>query len=99
MKILPALVAASLAIALSGPGFAQNHDRDRPAPNAPQAQQSGYGVWNKNWGDRPPASPSHWKKKDDWYRHVRACQQKYRSYNAHSDAYRLGAGKTRRCTL
>lgn len=99
MKILPALIAASLAIALSGPGIAQSHGRNQPEPKAPQAQQSGYGAWNKSWGARPPAPPSHWKKKSDWYRHVRACQQKYRSYNAHSDNYRLGAGKTRRCTL
>jgi len=32
-------------------------------------------------------------------RHVRACQAKYRSYNARTDSYRTRSGQTRRCTL
>lgn len=71
--------------AMAGPGKA--------ASNAP------YGRWDRNWGSRPPAPPKHWTRKGDWYRHVRACQQKFRSYNARTDTYRTSAGKTRRCPV
>lgn len=60
---------------------------------------SPYGRWDQSWGAQPPAPPKHWSKKSDWHRHVRACQQKYRSYNARTDSYRTQSGKTLRCRL
>lgn len=63
------------------------------------ASNEPYGRWDRNWGNRPSAPPKHWRNKRDWHRHVRACQQKYRSYNARTDTYRTSAGKTRRCPV
>ncbi|MFC4253910.1 hypothetical protein GRI97_00655 [Altererythrobacter xixiisoli] len=60
---------------------------------------SQYGNWNTGWGIRPGAPPAHWNNKGDWYRHVRACQQKFRSYRAATDTYRTNSGRTVRCTL
>ncbi|GEM_PF-1117259 len=60
---------------------------------------SQYGNWNTAWGARPSAPPAHWSNKGDWYRHVRACQQKFRSYRAATDTYRTNSGRTVRCTL
>lgn len=68
------------------------------APGAGQSAQS-YGTWRSSWGERPPAPPSHWKRKGDWYRHVRACQQRYHYYYARTDTYRTRTGAMRRCTL
>lgn len=75
-----------------------------PAParndgKARQASDRTYGTWNSSWGSRPPAPPRHWTKTADWHRHVRACQVKFRSYDARTDTYRTHSGKTRRCTL
>jgi hypothetical protein len=70
----------------------------KPGPgNA--ASNEPYGRWDRNWGSRPPAPPKHWTRKGDWHRHVRACRQKFRSYNARTDTYRTSAGKTRRCPV
>ncbi|WP_414902432.1 BA14K family protein [Sphingomonas flavalba] len=65
---------------------------------SPQADQK-YGAWSSSWGARPPAPPKHWTKASDWHRHVRACQQRYRSYNARTDSYRARSGKAVRCRL
>jgi len=75
-------------------GHAQPAQADRPA-----ASSHPYGSWNNSWGATPPAPPSHWTRKSDWYRHVRACQQRYRSYNARTDTYRTNAGRSNRCAL
>jgi hypothetical protein len=64
-----------------------------------QSTRNSYGTWNHSWGTRPSAPPKHWSKTGDWYRHVRACQQRYRSYNARTDTFRTNSGHTRRCTL
>ena len=58
-----------------------------------------YGNWNRSWGAQPSAPPRHWTRTNDWYRHVRACQQRFRSYNARTDTYRSNSGRTVRCTL
>jgi hypothetical protein len=58
-----------------------------------------YGQWNARWGARPPAPPRHWTRRGDWYRHVRACQLRFRSYNPRTDTYVVRRGVTRRCPL
>lgn len=74
----------------------------KPAPSkakpAPQGDAR-YGQWDKSWGTRPPAPPKHFTKHGDWYRHVRACQRAYRSYNSRTDSYRSRDGRTLRCRL
>ena len=81
----------------------QTQNQQKPGSKAPQGrpQQSNsqYGSWNNSWGKAPPAPPKHWSKKGDWHRHVRACQQRYKSYNASSDTYRTYSGKSIRCKL
>lgn len=58
-----------------------------------------YGRWEEGWGPRPPAPPHHFTRHEDWYRHVRACQQRYKSYNPRTDMYMARPGHARRCTL
>lgn len=73
---------------------------NRPVAGRPGAGGGqGYGNWDNRWGSRPPAPPRHWTKKNDWHRHVRACGQRYRSYNARTDMFVLRPGVTRRCYL
>lgn len=108
MKILKScIVGAALILAIPATAAAQPGNRqeqsasrkDAPKP-APQTAANGpYGRWDRSWGARPPAPPKHWTKKGDWHRHVRACQKKYRSYNARTDTFRTSGGKARRCTL
>ncbi|CAN5344390.1 hypothetical protein BH10PSE12_BH10PSE12_03580 [soil metagenome] len=71
-----------------GPGYGQGNNRPGPS----------YGNWDNRWGARPGRPPSHWGNQGDWYRHVRACQRKYRSYNASTDVYYSGR-RARRCRL
>lgn len=75
---------------------------DRPGQQGSGPRQQGgqsYGNWDSRWGARPSAPPSHWTNKGDWYRHVRACQREFRSYNARTDTYRTRSGQVRRCRL
>jgi hypothetical protein len=58
-----------------------------------------YGRWESEWGRRPPAPPGHWTRHGDWYRHVHACQARYRSYNPATDHYTVRRGVTARCRL
>lgn len=59
-----------------------------------------YGNWNNSWGARPGAPTAAYRgRQNDWYRHVRACQQRFRSYNSRTDSYTVRRGVTRRCTL
>ncbi|MBI1682234.1 BA14K family protein [Caulobacter hibisci] len=89
----------------SGPGSGHGPGGpgpDRPGPGRPDPGRPGgpdYGHWDNHWGARPPAPPSHWGKPNSWYRHVRACQQRYRSYNPRTDTYRLRPGVYRKCRL
>lgn len=60
---------------------------------------SEYGTWNTGWGARPPAPPRSFSRRNDWYRHVRACGQRYRSYNPATDRYTVRRGQTAICRL
>lgn len=72
----------------------------RPGPGRPPIRPNpGYGQWNNQWGARPPAPPSFWRNNGDWYRHVRACRQKYASYNPRTDVYVSRKGNRKRCKL
>ncbi|WP_369978297.1 BA14K family protein [Xanthomonas bundabergensis] len=57
-----------------------------------------YGRWDPKWGPRPGNPPAHRSRHDDWYRHVRACQQRYRSYDARTDTF-VTRGRRLRCSL
>lgn len=70
-----------------GPGHNGGPDSDR------------YGRWDSGWGMRPPAPPRHWSRQNDWYRHVRACSQRYRSYNPRTDMFVVSRGRTAMCRL
>lgn len=103
--VLGALLVAVTPLAVSAQHHPQDHrsgdhrqpdrrpDSGRPGPG------NAYGNWNDRWGARPPAPPRHWSRKGDWYRHVRACQQRYRSYNPRTDSFEIRRGVTRRCAL
>ncbi|MET0137962.1 MAG: BA14K family protein [Sphingobium sp.] len=71
----------------------------RPGAGMESGPGHSYGNWNNEWGARPAAPPRHWSKQGDWYRHVRACQMRYRSYNARTDMFFIRRGVQRRCTL
>ncbi|KPL66769.1 hypothetical protein SZ64_00810 [Erythrobacter sp. SG61-1L] len=71
----------------------------KEAPKQGPSSKSPYGEWKSAWGKAPPAPPKHWTKTNDWHRHVRACQQRYKSYNAKTDTYRTQSGKRPRCKL
>ena len=80
----------------------QERDRkdDRGQGNANgRGQDSRYGSWNASWGARPAAPPRSFTRTGDWYRHVRACQQRYRTYNASTDRYVVRRGQTAVCRL
>lgn len=68
-------------------------DRDRGRNN------DRYGRWDNQWGARPATPPRHWTRQSDWYRHVRACQTRYRSYNPRTDTFTVRRGVMQRCRL
>ena len=68
-----------------------------PGDHRPGATRPSDGNWHNGWGPRPPAPPAHWTRQGDWYRHVRECQRRFRSYNPRTDTYRLRNGKRVRC--
>lgn len=85
----------------SQPGSNANHNSGQNS-----GQNSGhnsgnqpYGAWNTAWGARPAAPPRSFTRHSDWYRHVRACQQRYRSYDARTDRYTVRRGQTAVCRL
>mgnify|MGYP001043174350 CR=1 FL=1 len=97
LATLPVQVSAE-----SRPGQGQqmrNEREAKPKPAQGNPVKSSYGTWQNTWGKAPPAPPKHWTRKGDWYRHVRACQQRYKSYSAKTDTYRTYAGKSLRCKL
>lgn len=78
----------------------QNESRQNEGRRDTQSSNSSrYGTWDSRWGARPAAPPSHFSRTSDWYRHVRACQQRYRSYNARTDRYVPRQGQTAICRL
>lgn len=58
-----------------------------------------YGAWQTSWGARPSDPPAHFSRHGDWYRHVHACQSRFRSYNPHTDRYTARHGQTAVCRL
>lgn len=58
-----------------------------------------WGRWDNRWGGRPTPPPRHWTRASDWYRHVHACQVRYRSYNPRTDTYVVRRGVLVRCRL
>ncbi len=68
-------------------------------PDRNEAGNDRYGRWDSNWGSRPPAPPRHFTRTADWNRHVRACQQRFRSYDARTDRYVPRRGQTAVCRL
>jgi len=91
---------------MNGPMNGQNHNGpDRGGPNhggpnqGPGRPGANYGNWDDHWGARPPAPPRGWTRHNDWYRHVRACSQRYRSYNSRTDSYTVRRGVYARCRL
>lgn len=96
-----------------GPQHGQNHGKPqpgpghagpgRPGPGTEHGQGPGrpnqYGNWDNRWGARPGNPPRNWNNRGGWYRHVRACQQRFRSYNPRTDTYQVRRGVVRRCTL
>lgn len=75
-----------------------NGPDNRPNANRGEHRDS-YGSWQSSWGSRPPAPPAHFSRRGNWYAHVRACQQRYRSYNPRTDRYVPRAGRTAICRL
>lgn len=63
------------------------HDNDRNSDHD-RRHNDRWGRWDTHWGARPAAPPRHWTRTSDWYRHVRACQVRYHSYNPSRDMYR-----------
>ena len=54
--------------------------------------------WDDSWGRRPERHRG-WGNRPGWYRHVRACQMRYRSYNPRTDMYVVRRGVMARCRL
>ena len=54
--------------------------------------------WDNRWGQRP-ARHRGWGNRPGWYRHVRACQMRYRSYNPRTDMFVVRRGVMARCRL
>ena len=86
---------------------------ENPSGGAPRAAQPGqgqgqgamaarpmadHGPWESSWGPRPPAPPAGYANPSDWHRHVRACQQRYKTYDPATDLYVPRVGTTARCT-
>lgn len=113
-RTLLAAVAAGLMALSAIPASAAPQQRHDSAPQQQQQPQRGgqnnsghnngggasqYGNWNTSWGARPAAPPRSFTRQSDWYRHVRACGQRYKSYNAATDRYTVRRGQTAICRL
>ena len=88
VSALPAVSTAQERPYTAGP--MQNHgmqDNDRNSDHD-RRDTDRWGRWDTHWGARPAAPPRHWRRSSDWYRHVHACQVRYRSYNPSRDMYR-----------
>ncbi len=76
-----------------------NDRRDHDRNDRNDRNNDRYGRWDNSWGARPPAPPRSFTRATDWHRHVRACQQRYRSYNPSTDRYVVRRGQTAVCRL
>lgn len=115
MRRLIAAVAAGLMTLSVLPAAAnaasqeRRYEQDRPGPDrgpgrgpdrgGPGNDDARYGRWDNSWGARPAAPPRSWSRQGDWYRHVRACSQRFRSYNARTNTYMVRRGVSAQCRL
>lgn len=101
LMTLSALPASAADLPGQSRPNAERHDNtDSRGDRSGQADNDRrYGTWDSRWGARPPAPPRHFTRVADWHRHVRACQQRYRSYNAATDRYVPSRGRTAVCRL
>ena len=58
-----------------------------------------FGHRDNRWSARPGTPPRHFARADDWHRHVRACQARYRSYNPRTDMFVVRRGRSAICRL
>lgn len=85
--------------------YEQDRSNDRGPDRGRQDDRNGrgdndrYGRWDNSWGARPAGPPRSWSRQNDWYRHVRACSQRFRSYNPRTDTYVVRRGRTAQCRL
>ncbi|NJC40451.1 hypothetical protein GGQ87_000709 [Brevundimonas alba] len=86
------------AAAMAQPGGASSSARSGGSAGAMAGRSMDYGMWESSWGARPPAPPSGFANPSDWHRHVRACQQRYKTYNPSTDMYVPRVGSTARCS-
>ena len=101
-----ALPAAAASIPQERPWTQQDNRQDRRDDRRDDRQDERrdrrddrYGRWESRWGARPAPPPRHWSRQNDWYRHVRACQARYRSYNPRTDTFAVRRGVVVRCRL
>lgn len=99
LMALSAVSAQAAAFDQNRPGSSQQQHDNRNDNNRGGEHRDNYGTWNSSWGSRPSAPPAHFKRTSNWYAHVRACQQRYRSYNPRTDRYTVRAGRTAVCSL
>ncbi|RXZ35680.1 hypothetical protein EO081_04985 [Sphingomonas desiccabilis] len=83
--------------ACAGPAPAEPHDRADGHPHDHDDARQQLWQLGQPLGYAPGRADR--GRQNDWYRHVRACQQRHRSYNAGTDSYTVRPGVTRRCTL
>lgn len=88
----------------TAPASQQTHAKPAQPQRPSQPQHSTPATSQQNHtkpGQIIPAPPQHWGKrgKVSWERHVRACQQRYRTYNPRTDRYVARPGQTQLCRL
>lgn len=95
------IILASAAL-LAGTAHAQGSQRqDDRRPQQQTQRQTAQPQRQQQANHNTPTRPQHWGNRSEasWTRHVRACQQRYRSYNARTDRYVVRAGQTALCRL
>lgn len=76
-----------------------NNGRGNDSRHDSRNDNDRYGRWDDRWGARPAGPPRGWTRTNDWYRHVRACSQRYRSYSPRTDTYVVRRNVVARCRL
>lgn len=105
LMTLSALPAAASDIQARPYTQDRDHDRGRNDNNWNNGRHDNdrnddrWGRWDSRWGARPAPPPRHWTRANDWYRHVHACQVRYRSYNPRTDMIVVRRGVVVRCRL
>jgi hypothetical protein len=93
----PGLQDVPLPAPDAGPGVhGAPSNRPGPGDSLTDDQDLGrHGGWTNRPGTAPPASD----RRADWARHVRACAQRYRTYDPRTDRYVVRRGQTAQCRL